>query len=163
MQELIKKFKKLGTKQLLKKVEKLTGEELEAANQVLGARGALKSAEDIPVVGAEEVKPEEAAKPKSVKVKVKKKAAKADNKEAQPAKPKKAKKTLEEVTAEAQEAKENVGKTVDFFGFREAIKRTGVIKSVWIDKRVPIAMYKIKLEDKTVKNKLVTDPTLKIK
>lgn len=63
--------------------------------------------------------------------------------------------SLKQVEIAALAAKDNVGSEVEFTPFRKTEKLQGKIKAVWIDKRVPVALYKIQLEDKTIKNKCI--------
>jgi hypothetical protein len=58
METLVKKFKKLGTADLLRRVDKLTGDEQEACKTVLRQRGQLpvhfETEEETPATGSEE-------------------------------------------------------------------------------------------------------------
>lgn len=157
------KLSKKSTVQLERQLKKAVGLERDLINSVLDARGkAVKpqdeNTEDYSVVDNSK-KP--AAKKTAKKV-TKPKAKKAPKVEKEP----KEKMTLDAALTLANESKVNVGKVVTFDVFRTAIKATGTIKSVWIDKRVPMVMYKIEVEEagkKVIKNKTVLSPDLKIK
>lgn len=83
----------------------------------------------------------------------------------EPKKADKDKPSFEVIFNQATEAKKNVGKTIKFQPFRkQKVTHTGTIKSVWIDRRVPMALYKIEMSDKTTCNKTIdSDGIISIK
>jgi hypothetical protein len=74
----------------------------------------------------------------------------------------KPKASLEDVQAAAAIAKANVGKAVSFKPFHGDASLKGTIKAVWVDKRGPMAMYRIAMENGTTKNKLISSLELTI-
>jgi len=104
----------------------------------------------------EDAKAEKAAKAlEAKKAKAKEKAEKAAAK-ANVVKP-----TLEEIQAKATAAKENVGHIVSFTPHGIAVPIEGVVNGVWIDKRVPMALYRIFDADGKMYNKTIEAPELK--
>lgn len=100
--------------------------------------------------------PKKEAKKETPKKEETKKAAPKKTREPKP------KMSLDAVLTLANDARANIKSKIEFWPFRSGIRQEGIIKSVWIDRRVPMAMYKIVLEDGTVKNKLVTSDEIKI-
>lgn len=84
--------------------------------------------------------------------------AKAEKEAAKAAKVETPKMTVEQVLEAAKAAKENVGKEVQFIAHRAAIadgKTLGVVNGVWVDKRVPMALYRIFDADGKMYNKTI--------
>ena len=70
--------------------------------------------------------------------------------------------TLDRANEMAAAAKVNVGKQINFTAFATKVEYNGVIKSVWIDKRYPAVLYKIKTSDGQTKNKVVNSSEITI-
>ena len=70
--------------------------------------------------------------------------------------------TLEEVEAMAAEAKKNKGKTISFIEYGTDKLQEGWIRFVWIDKREPMAMYRIQLKNGQTRNKVITSQEITI-
>lgn len=154
----ISAIKKVGSKQLEKRLENATGLAKEMIESVLVSRGKLEPEVKEVVIG-----PEEVAKRAELIAKIEaERLAKLAEEEAPKIKLIPAKHTLE-VTLEqvfemADQVKDDKGKRCRFKGFRSDVWEEGTINGIWIDKRVPMAMYRIKLDDPTqkMKNKKIT-------
>ena len=147
------KYKKQGVKQLQKALPNKKGMEAEMVKDILIDRGALTEhpseggtvynstdgVEDLP-----EHEAAEAPKEKKERVSVEKP-------------------SLESIIALANEKRENVGKICDFKDFKTGEMTRGLIQSVWIDKRVPMVLYRIQeLETLARKNKNVNSKELSV-
>jgi len=108
---------------------------------------------------ADKLAAKEAAAAVKAEAKAKKDAEKAAKKAEKVAAPKQ---TLKEVMAAAAEAKKNVGHALKFAPHRTAMKTDGVINGVWVDKRVPMALYRIFDADGVMYNKIINAPDLEI-
>jgi hypothetical protein len=163
------KYVRQGVKALQKAMPNKTGMEAEMIKDILVERGALTvhpsedgfvfnstdGVEDLPTATTATT---EEVKPKEKKVK-KEKAEKAEKVERVPVE----KPSLESIIALAQEKRENVGKVCDFKDFKTGEMVQGLIQAVWIDKRVPTALYRIQeLGSLARKNKCVTTEDLVI-
>jgi len=134
------KLKKKSSKQLQNALAKAKDGEAAMIADILEERGIeVPTAEEDTAETAEEATTSTEEKPKA---------------EPKPKKEPKPKQTLEEALEEAQNAREQfVGKVVDFEEYRTKNNLQGIAKQVWIDRRVPMVLVKVKLEDGTIKNK----------
>lgn len=118
---------------------------------------ALKAQEEAKAL---EEKAKAEAKAAAQKAKEAIKAAKAAAKAAREAEREANKKTLPQVQVEAEEAKANINSVYDFIAFNagegEGEKLQGHVCSVLVDKRVPAAMYRLRLPDGTYKHKALS-------
>jgi len=160
-------IKKVGSKQLLARLNNAKGVANDLIRYVLIKRGALAT----PVAPKEapkgkKFKPEEEA-PEVIEIDYTDytkeelidfvKALKA-----RPVKTTKQKYTLDEVNEHTAAAKPNVGKKCSFVAYGSAERLAGTINGVWVDKRVPMALYRIRLEDGSMKNKIVLTNEIEI-
>lgn len=140
-----KKELKDQTSKVLKAMAKVKkGAELEEINAILAERGEL---EEKPVeIIIEDVTPEEAAELAEAEKNEGK--AKKERKAKTPKEPRepRAKRTLEHAQAQLAEAKENIGKYIDFDCTKTKQRETGVIVSVRLDTRSNFVQYRIKCE-----------------
>lgn len=134
-------------KGLLKDLLTLAVNEKETAEKEAAAKAKADSAAKV------KAEREEAAKKKAEEKEAKAKA----RAEAKTEKP-----SLDEVLTMAAEAKANVGHKVMFAPHRTAMKTEGVINGVWVDKRVPMALYRIFDTDGVMFNKVLSAPDLEI-
>ena len=149
-------IKKVGSKQLEKRLENATGLAKEMIEAVLVSRGKLEAKEV--VVDAEEI----AKRAELIaKIEAERLAMLAEEEKPKvkliPAKHT-LEVTLEQVFEMADQVRDDKGKRCRFKGFRSDVWEEGTINGIWIDKRVPMAMYRIKLDDPTqkMKNKKIT-------
>lgn len=152
-QEIVKNFKRQSTKQLTKRLDKMLKENHENA-KIVEAILQVRNG-DKPLA-----KPE-AAKAKSEKPK---RMTKAEAVEELIEKPKREKRSaliedmaLEVVTVmnAAEKAKANIGRMARFKDYKTGVIYTGKIIRVWVDKRRPCALYCLRLDDATTRNKLI--------
>ena len=68
--------------------------------------------------------------------------------------------TYEEALAIAETAKANVGKECEFEAYKDGATVKGTIKSVVIDKRVNLVLYRIRTAEKVLFHKVPTAITL---
>ena len=160
----ISAIKKVGSKQLEKRLEHATGLAKEMIEEVLTLRGKLE-----PEVEEVEIDAEEIAKRAELIAKIEaERLAKLAEEEKPKIKILKAKHlqevTLEQVFEMADQVRDDKGKRCRFKGFRSDVWEEGTINGIWIDKRVPMAMYRIKLDDPTkkMKNKKITSEDIEI-
>ncbi len=146
-----KKLKKRGSAQLEKALESATGVEAKIIESILSARGVeVEQTEDPNEIEteAEEVTAEEAPKKKE---KAKKEP-----------KPKKELPSLDSVLEAVKLAKNNVQTVCNFSPFRTAIKMTGEVKQVVIDRRVNKAYYRILGEDGKLYHTEINNPSFSV-
>lgn len=146
-----KKLKKRGSAQLEKALESATGVEAKIIESILSARGVeVEQTEDPNEIEteAEDVTAEEAPKKKE---KAKKEP-----------KPKKELPSLDSVLEAVKLAKNNVQTVCNFSPFRTAIKMTGEVKQVVIDRRVNKAYYRILGEDGKLYHTEINNPSFSV-
>ena len=73
----------------------------------------------------------------------------------------KTKMTEAQVQKQAKECRKNVGHNIEFIDHLTGKIEKGIIKSVWVDKRVPLALYAIE-SNGLRRNKVVTSQEMNI-
>lgn len=140
-------IRKVASAQLLKRLEHAKGLAKEMIEAVLRSRDKLDPAE------------EEAKRAKLIEeIEARREAEVNKRPELVFIKPKSAEPTLEQVFDMADQVRDDKGRRCKFKAFRSDKWEEGTINGIWIDKRVPMAMYRIKLDDpaQKMKNKKIT-------
>jgi hypothetical protein len=154
-----KKLKKRGSAQLEKALESATGVEAKIIGSILSARGVeVEQTEDPNEIEteAEEVTAKEAPEESEEPAPKKKEKAKKEPK------PKKELPSLDSVLEAVKLAKNNVQTVCTFSPFRTAIKMTGEVKQVVIDRRVNKAYYRILGEDGKLYHTEINNPSFSV-